>query len=79
MLHANESLSNREREGKGLQGAGLEELWALDEGQQLGGDIHHDPWLTPGSPDLRAIAAAVFAEVEAARQWPHKFAGRLGA
>lgn len=36
-----------------------------DEDATTGRDIHHDPWLLPGSPDLQAIATSIFEGLEA--------------
>lgn len=33
-------------------------------------DIHHDPWLIPASPGLRALAASIFEDLEATSPQP---------
>jgi hypothetical protein len=65
MDHFDQSLSEQSNEWKGPRVNNEDWLKGEDDRAPAGRDIHHDPWLSPASPDLQALAASIFEELEA--------------
>jgi len=66
MKQFDESLSEQSEGWKGprVNNQGRPEV-EVDEDASTGRDIHHDPWLMPGSLDLQTLATSIFEELEA--------------